>query len=299
MTVNPKAALLAPVVVLLAACGPTAKAIDPPQPGQPPYALLAGAEDFYVNPDNPAAKWVRTAPPGPRTDAIRTRIATRPAATLIAEPAATAPERVRAVVTAAAAVRKLPILLLDADRAGACADGGARWFGEVARGLRDDRALVVVRGRHCEAGDAAHALAAAAHATVLLDVSDAASPEIAAQRVAASGPDVDGFATDVGGYTPERAALATSRAISRALAASTGKRDYTAVIDSSRNAEPVSGACNPAGARIGSYESLSDDGAPQQLWLTVPGISDGPCGSASSSRAGDFVPDLAAALAQR
>ncbi|MEV8615267.1 hypothetical protein AB0383_46495 [Amycolatopsis sp. NPDC051373] len=103
MKANPKAALLSPVVVLLAACGPTAKAFDPPQPARPPYALLAGADGFYVNPDNPAAKWVRTAPPGPRTDSIRTRIATRPAATLIAEPAATAREEVRAAVTAAAA----------------------------------------------------------------------------------------------------------------------------------------------------------------------------------------------------
>ncbi|MEV6897727.1 hypothetical protein [Amycolatopsis sp. NPDC051372] len=88
--------------------------------------MLAGADGFYVNPDTPAAKWVRTAPPGPRTDSIRTRIATRPAATLIAEAAATAREEVRAAVTAAAAAGKLPILLLDADRAGACADGGAR-----------------------------------------------------------------------------------------------------------------------------------------------------------------------------
>ncbi|MFF4595606.1 hypothetical protein [Amycolatopsis sp. NPDC001319] len=299
MKVNPKAVLLAPVVVLLAACGPTAKAIDPLQPGWAPSALLAGAGGFYVNPDNPAANWVRTAPPGPRTDSIRARIATRPAATLIAEPAATASSHVRAVVTAAAAVRRQPILLLDADRAGACADGGAGWFGEVARGLGDDRALVVVRGRECRPGAAAHALAAAAHTTVLLDVSDAPSPDVAAQRVAVGGPDVDGFATNVGGYAPERVALATSRAIGQALAASTGKREYLAVIESSRNGRPVSGACNPAGARIGLYESLSADGAPQQLWLTTPGISDGPCGTAPAGRAGDFVPDLAAALAQR
>ncbi|MEV8615268.1 glycoside hydrolase family 6 protein [Amycolatopsis sp. NPDC051373] len=142
-------------------------------------------------------------------------------------------------------------------------------------------------------------MASAARTKVLLDVSDAASPEVAAQRVAASGPDVDGFTTNVGGYAPERVAIAISRAISRALAAIAGKRDYTAVIDSSRNGKPVSGAGNPAGARIGSYEVLSDDGAPQQLWLTVPGISDGPCGTAPSSRAGDFGPDLAAALARR
>lgn len=63
------------------------------------------------------------------------------------------------MVTAAAAARKLPILLLDVGRAGACADGDARWFGEVARGLGDDRALVVVRGRR--AGDSVPDLAAA------------------------------------------------------------------------------------------------------------------------------------------
>ncbi|MEV0066698.1 hypothetical protein [Amycolatopsis sp. NPDC050768] len=73
--------------------------------------------------------------------------------------AATDSEEVRAVVTAAAAARKLPILLVDADRAGASADGGARWFGEAARGLGDDRALVVVRGRR--AGDSVPDVAAA------------------------------------------------------------------------------------------------------------------------------------------
>ncbi|MEV4600726.1 glycoside hydrolase family 6 protein [Amycolatopsis sp. NPDC049253] len=298
MKVNPKAVLLAPVVVLPAACGPTANAIDPPHPGQPPSALLAGMDGFSVNPDNPAAKWVRTAPPGPRTDSIRTRIATRPAG--------------HADRGARGHRRRASPGRGDRGRGGADAAGPAarRGSGRCVRGrgcalvrrggagLGDDRALVVVRGRHCETGDAAHALAAA-HTTVLLDVSDAVSPEVAARRVAASGPDVDGFATDVGGYTPERVGIATSRAISRVLAASTGKRDYLAVIDSSRNAEPVSGACNPAGARIGLYESLSGDGAPQQLWLTVPGISDGPCGIAPASRAGDFDPDLAAALARQ
>ncbi|MFI5610226.1 glycoside hydrolase family 6 protein [Amycolatopsis sp. NPDC051903] len=214
--------------------------------------------------------------------------------------------RARAIVSAAASANELPVLLADAGRGGACASGYARWFGELANAIGGARALVVVHtGPDCPAAphvvaDSVPALARASHARVLLDVGAAPSPAAAANLAAAGGPDVDGVALNVGGYAPDNTATATAQAIQRALHTRTGRDGCLTVIDSSRNGAAVSGACNPAGARVGlSLELPFDLTQPHQLWLTTPGLSDGPCGTAPASRAGEFTPDLALALAKR
>jgi endoglucanase len=85
-----------------------------------------------------------------------------------------------------------------------------------------------------------------------------------------------------------------ARKLYDAISATTGRSDYFLLADSSRNGAAVTGTCNPVGAKIGPASALSDQpGALQQAWLTVPGVSDGPCGAAPTSRAGEFVPDLA------
>ncbi|MEU5260647.1 glycoside hydrolase family 6 protein [Amycolatopsis sp. NPDC021455] len=286
-------------LVVLSACGPAGTAIDPPAPGRP-FPLLQGTRGLYVDPDNPAALWLRTAPADPRAELIRTHIATRPAAHLVTAPTAEVAADVRRVASGAAGAHLLPVFLASPDRTGGCASDHHGWFAELAHGLGNTPALVVVQAGHACAdraqvlSDAVSTIRQATTATVLIDVSDAASPQDAAALLAPAG--ADGFAVNVGGYTPIDKATTTVNAI-RAAAGRTG---YTAVVDGSRNDVPVAGTCNPPGARAGQYMSLTprqDD--VQQLWLTTPGISDGSCGTAPSSRAGEFVPDLAAALAQQ
>ncbi|EME52445.1 cellulase [Amycolatopsis decaplanina DSM 44594] len=126
------------------------------------------------------------------------------------------------------------------------------------------------------------------------------SPAAAAETVASAGRDVDGFAVNVRGYADEPTATAKASAIRDHLLAATGRNDYLMVADSSRSGAPTSGDCNPAGARVGQDQILRPERDKLQLlWLTTPGISDGPCGEAPASRAGEFVPALAYAHAKR
>ncbi|MFF4676436.1 hypothetical protein [Amycolatopsis sp. NPDC001319] len=301
------AAALVGLFATLTACGPTVSAVDPPMAGAPPV-LFDGAAGIYVDPDNPAAAWLQTAPSGTTAEVVRSAIAGKPAAVLIASPAVAVATRAHAVVAAATAANAIPVLLADADQAGACPSGYSQWFSNLANGLGQARALVVVRaGQRCAAmpspaararllTDAVHTLARASHTTVLIDVTDAPSPAAAADLAAGS----DGAALNIGRYAPDDVATANAQAIRRALIAKTGRTDYLTVIDSSRNGAAVSGDCNPPNARTGQNQLLtSDRDQSQQLWLTTPGISDGPCGIAPASQAGEFVPELAVALAQR
>ncbi|MFI9452039.1 hypothetical protein [Amycolatopsis sp. NPDC052450] len=246
------------LLALVSACGPEGHAIDPPAVAAP-FPLLGSASDFYVDEDNPAAVWARSAPPGPEADLIREQIASRPAAQIVR-----APDQVKKA------------------------------------GIGEAPALVVIRvDEGCPTG-AAMILGALARTTVLLDVSDSPSPADAAEKIAAAGQDVDGFAVNVRGYADETTATATASAIRHRLLAATGRNDYFMVADSSRGGAPTTGDCNPADARVGQNQVLRPERDKLQLlWLTTPGISDGPCGEAPASRAGEFVPALAYALAKR
>ncbi|WP_072474687.1 glycoside hydrolase family 6 protein [Amycolatopsis australiensis] len=132
---------------------------------------------------------------------------------------------------------------------------------------------------------------------MLLDVSDLGFPDDAARLLAdADVRDAAGFALNVGRYAPDDQLTATAKAIQARLAASTGRTDYLPLSDTSRNGAAVTGTCNPAGAKTGAWTRLAPAPQPQGLWLTTPGVSDGPCGTAPHSRRGVFDPGLAVAL---
>ncbi|MCR6490293.1 glycoside hydrolase family 6 protein [Amycolatopsis sp. OK19-0408] len=286
---------LIPVLALLAACGPYAGDKRPPSTAVS-FPLLAGADDFYVDPGNPAAAWVRSAPPGPARETIATRIASRPAARLVTVPADAGP-----FVAAAAAAKRKPVLLADAT--GDCAaETYHRWFTALAAAIAGRPAVVVVRVAACPAlraaalADAVRTLRAPATAT-LLDVSDLGFPDDAARLLtAADVRDAAGFALNVGRYADDGRLTATAEAILSRLATSTGRTDYLPLFDTARNGAEVTGGCNPAGAKTGAWERIDRAGKPQGLWLTTPGTSDGPCGTAPGSRRGEFDPDLAIRL---
>lgn len=287
--------VLIPVLALLAACGPYPGDKRPPSTPVP-FPLLAGAADFYVDPGNPAAEWVRSAPPGPARDTIAGRIANRPAARLVTDPAAAGP-----FVRAAAAAKRKPILLADAS--GPCTTGAYHpWFASLAQGIAGLPAVVVVRAAACPAiraavlADAVRTLRAPT-TTTLLDVSDLGFPDDAARLLTdADVREAAGFTLNVGRYASDVQLTATAKAILSRLAASTGRTDYVPLSDTSRNGAEVTAGCNPAGAKTGPWESVGPAGQPQSLWLTTPGVSDGPCGTALLSRRGEFDPELALGL---
>jgi endoglucanase len=72
------------------------------------------------------------------------------------------------------------------------------------------------------------------------------------------------------------------------------------VVDTSRNGTGTTQWCNAADQRVGEHPTtdpdLGDD-VDALLWIKPPGESDGDCGTGSGTVAGQFDPDLAAALA--
>ncbi len=297
---------LAPLFVLfplVAACGPEGSAIDPPVVAAP-LPLLGSASDFYVDEGNPAAAWVRSASAGAETEVIRDQIASRPAAQVVR-----ATDQVKQSVGRAVATNTMPIFMVDPERAEACQAGYRAWFQEIAAGIGEAPALVVIRvAKGCSTAEsrdqaalaATKILGALSRTIVLLDVSDATSPVAAAEAIASAGPDVDGFTVNVRGYADEATATANAGAVRDHLLAATRRNDYLMVADSSRNGAPTAGGCNPVGAHVGQNQVLRPERDKLQLlWLATLGISDGPCGEAPTSRAGEFVPALAYALTKR
>jgi len=68
------------------------------------------------------------------------------------------------------------------------------------------------------------------------------------------------------------------------------------VVDTSRNANGSNGQwCNPAGRKLGVPAQVGG-GAELLLWVKTPGNSDGQCGVAPNTPAGQFNPDLAIRL---
>jgi endoglucanase len=71
------------------------------------------------------------------------------------------------------------------------------------------------------------------------------------------------------------------------------------VFDTSRNGNgpaPDNAWCNPAGRKIGKTASLGYMGADANLWVKLPGESDGECGAYPNLRAGAFSPIIASNL---
>ncbi|WP_125787833.1 hypothetical protein [Amycolatopsis sp. WAC 01375] len=222
------------LLALVSACGPEGYAIDPPVVAAP-FPLLGSASDFYVDEDNPAAVWARSAPPGPEADVIREQIASQPAAQVVR-----APDQVKQIVGRAAGTDTMPILLVAPKQAEACETDHRAWLDGIAAGIGEARALVVIRvGEGCSTA-AAKILGALARTIVLLDVSDSPSPAAAAEKVASAGRDVDGFAVNVRGYD-ETTATVNASAIRHHLLAATGRNDYFMVADSSRGGAPTAG----------------------------------------------------------
>ena len=103
---------------------------------------------------------------------------------------------------------------------------------------------------------------------------------------------VRGFAVNVSNYYKTTTSISYAANVNAALGAA-GK---PFVIDTSRNGNGSNGVwCNPAGRKLGSHPQVGG-GAEMLLWIKTVGTSDGLCGTAPTTPAGTFNPDLAMRL---
>lgn len=287
--------------------------------GGSPVDLTSG---FYVDPDSNPAKWVRDHAGDSRAGAIQASIGSKPMGRWFGNWNTNITADVSTFVGAADGADKLPLLVAynipGRDACGGHSGGGAgdpaayrTWISAFASAIGNRPAVVVIEPDAL--GDFACMSAAAiaerngmlTYATqqlrdkapntwAYLDGGNAgwvAAGTMATRLNDAGVRNVRGFSVNVSNYytTTESATYGNN------VRSSLGY-DAKFVIDTSRNANGSNGEwCNPAGRKLGSTAQVGG-GAEMLLWVKVPGDSDGPCGIAPGTPAGQFNPDLAIRL---
>lgn len=288
-----------------------------PKPGGSPIEATTG---FHVWQDSNPARWVREHSGDPRATPIRDSIAARPTARWFGrewEPDVRS--AVRAHVSAAAAVDKLPILVsynIVGRDCGNASSGGARtgpeyraWVSDFAAAIGDRPAIVIIEPdalSHTACVDdtrlallqyAAEQFGALPNTWAYLDAGNANWPGV--DQMAARLPDaglsrVHGFAVNVSNFYTTRQSIDYATALNGAMV-----RNAPFVVDTSRNGNgPGDTWCNPPGRGLGTPPQLGG-GAEALLWIKVPGDSDGNTGpdcDPATPPAGTFDPDLAMRL---
>ncbi|MFC0624358.1 glycoside hydrolase family 9 protein [Kribbella deserti] len=290
-----------------------------------PVELTSG---FYVDPNSTPATWVRNNGGDSRASAINASIATKPMARWFGNPPSgtTIGTIVGAFVGAADNADKLPILvaynLPGRDACGGHSGGGAgspsayrTWVAAFASAIGTRPAVVVLEPDALGDFDCMTAAQITERNAMLsfalqqfrdnapntwayLDGGNAGwvAADTMAQRLHGAGLSyARGFAVNVSNYYTTSASTSYGSAVRSSLSS---RYAYTKpyVVDTSRNGNGSNGEwCNPAGRRLGSVTQLGG-GAEMLLWAKVPGNSDGPCGTAPDTTAGQFSPTLATNL---
>ncbi|WP_328995094.1 glycoside hydrolase family 9 protein [Kribbella sp. NBC_01245] len=287
-----------------------------------PIDLTSG---FYVDPNSTPATWVRNNGGDSRAAAINSSIATKPMARWFGNPPSgtTIGTIVGAFVGAADNADKAPILvaynLPGRDACGGHSGGGAgspsayrTWVAAFASAIGTRPAIVILEPDAL--GDFECMTAAqiterngmlsfalqqfrdkAPNTWAYLDGGNAGwvAADTMAQRLNGAGVTYGrGFAVNVSNYYTTSQSTSYGNSVRNSLSSRYG---YTKpfVVDTSRNGNGSNGQwCNPAGRRLGSVAQLGG-GAEMLLWVKVPGNSDGPCGTAPNTSAGQFSPTLA------
>ncbi|SHM94582.1 glycoside hydrolase family 6 protein [Cryptosporangium aurantiacum] len=285
---------------------------------------LAGT---LYNDGGQAAAWVQANEGDPKADLIEEKIAWVPQAIWITggDDPAKATTQVTKVIDAAAAAKKVPVLVAYAiperDCGGASKGGSPdatsyrAWIDGFAAGLGPEPSIVVLepdalaqydcldetkRGVRNELiSYAAKKIAdEAPKAQVYYDAGNSGwkSPEEMAKRLRAAGADDhgSGIALNVSNFRPTEDEVGYGTAILDELGVD-GKK---IVIDTSRNgagAAEDNEWCDPEGRKLGQYPTLETghDEVTAYLWVKRPGEADG-----CAANAGEFVPDLATSLAE-
>ncbi|GAA0953859.1 glycoside hydrolase family 9 protein [Kribbella koreensis] len=286
-----------------------------------PIDLTSG---FYVNPDSTPKAWVDSHGSDSRAATITTNIASKPTAKWFGQPPSgtTIGAMVGGYVGAADNAGKLPVLvaynLPGRDACGGLSGGGAgspaayrSWISAFADSIGTRPAVVVIEPDglgdfECMTADQiAERNGMLAFATqqfhdrapntwAYLDAGNAGWVPAAtmASRLQGAGiATARGFAVNVSNYYTTSASVTYADNVRSSLGTAT-----PFVIDTSRNGNGSNGEwCNPAGRKLGT-PAQTGGGAEMLLWVKVPGNSDGPCGIAPTTPAGQFDPDLAVRL---
>ena len=285
--------------------------------------ILAGTDGFFVPPTQ-AADWVAGNAGDPRADVIAERIANVPSSSWFTG-ADGVGGAVDSVVSAAAADNTVPVLVaynVPGRDCGQYSAGGAdgsdayrAWVDEFAGAIGDRPAIVILEpdalaGMDCLTDDLqqdrvgllAYAVeqfaAQAPNAWTYLDAGHAQwqPADVMAERLAAAGVSgARGFALNVSNYTTTEDNEGYGAEVNAALGAA-----QPFVVDTSRNGNGSNGEwCNPEGRALGAEPSVRTigEGLEMELWIKLPGESDGDCGIGPGTAAGQFVPDIAVALA--
>ncbi|WP_232376234.1 glycoside hydrolase family 6 protein [Amycolatopsis aidingensis] len=306
-TVRRAAILLSLLTLLMATTTPVAAA-NP----------IEATNGFYVYPGSAPATWVRSNPDDPRAARISAEIGDRPIARWFGN-ASDIGSVVASHVGRAHSHGLLPVLvaynLPGRDACGGHSGGGAgsvgayrTWIASFAAGIGDRPAVVVIEpdalGDFACMDDTAieERLGMLRYATekfmqkapntwAYLDggnVGWVAAGTMADRLDAAGVRNIRGFAVNVSNYYTTAASLDYAGSVNAALGYSAGF-----VVDTSRNGHGSNGQwCNPPGRKLGTSPQVGG-GADMLLWVKTPGNSDGECGIAPDTPAGQFDPELA------
>jgi endoglucanase len=283
-----------------------------------PIDLTSG---FYVNPNSSPATWARNNSSDSRAARIQASIGSRPIARWFGNDANIG-SLVATYTGAADGNDKLPVLvaynLPGRDACGGHSGGGAgsvsayrTWVSSFAAGIGSKPAVVIIEPDAL--GDFACMSSAAiqdrlgmlTYATQMfqqkapntyayLDGGNAgwvAAPTMASRLNSAGVRNVRGFSVNVSNYYTTSQSTTYANAVNSSLG-------YQAryVVDTSRNANGSNGQwCNPAGRKLGTPTQVGG-GAEMLLWIKTPGNSDGECGIAPTTPAGQFNPAIAIRL---
>lgn len=309
------------VAAALLACTASA-AFAPTRPMTSAADPIGMTSGFYVNTASSPATWARNNSGDPRAARIQTSIGSRPIARWFSNEGGNIAGAVAGYVGAADSHDKLPVLVVynipGRDACGGHSGGGAgsvgayrTWIATFAAAIGTRPAIVVIEPDAL--GDFSCMSAAAVqerlgmltYATekfkekapntwAYLDGGNAGwvAPSTMASRLSTAGVrNVRGFSVNVSNYYTTASSVAYAGSVNASLGYSAGF-----VVDTSRNGNGSSGQwCNPPGRRLGGPAQVGG-GAEMLLWVKTPGNSDGQCGIAPNTPAGQFDPAVAVRL---
>jgi endoglucanase len=288
--------------------------------GSGPLGMTSG---FYVDPNSNPAVWVRNNGGDGRAARINSNIATKPMARWFGNWSGDITQAVSSYVGAADAADKLPVLVaynIPGRDCGSHSGGGAgspdayrAWISAFATGIGNRPAVVIIEPDavaqlDCLPDDAARATRLSLIRYASEQLRDRApntwtyldggnsnwiGADAMAQRLESAGVrNVRGFSLNVSNFYPTGNSTTYGNAVNGALNNRYGyTRQY--IVDTSRNGNGSNGEwCNPGGRRLGTPSQVGG-GAELLLWVKVPGDSDGNCGIAPGTPAGQFSPDIA------
>jgi len=284
---------------------------------------IASTNGFYVDPNSNPAVWARNNGGDGRAARIQSDIASKPMARWFGNWNPDITSAVSGYVGAAAAANKLPVLVaynIPGRDCGSHSGGGAgtpdayrAWFSAFVSGIGTRPAIVLIEPDalaqlDCMPSDwdrqnrldllryATEQLRDRAPNTwAYMDGGNARwiAPDTMAQRLQSAGArNIRGFVANVSNFYLTAETVTYGNAVNAALSSRYG---YTQpfVVDTSRNGNGSNGEwCNPGGRKLGT-PSQAGGGAELLVWVKTPGDSDGQCGIAPGTAAGQFNPEIA------